>query len=300
MIKNYNILIDKNNRLEIPAITDEMGIVCKYSNLNMLIDHCFPWHWHPFLEINYVQSGSCLFQVGEDDYVLEEGNAIFINSNVMHLVGSPDPSRPSEELTLMFYAGFLAGRDNSVFDKNYISPVIQNMNFDRYLLLKGRDDALLAHVLHAIDLHRDEPFGYEMMVRNELSSLWLQLFQKQPEVTPLSHAALLNDSRIRTMMEYIQSNFAEKITLEDIARSGSVSVRECTRSFQRFTKMPPIEYLNYYRLREAARQLLQNRNSISFISESCGFSSPGYFCRIFKKAFDCTPREYQKLNVSRA
>ena len=63
------------------------------------------------------------------------------------------------------------------------------------------------------------------------------------------------------MIAYIQENFAEKITLEDIADSAAVSTRECLRCFKTSIHQSPMEYLIEYRIR-AAKKLLEKENQM--------------------------------------
>lgn len=99
------------------------------------------------------------------------------------------------------------------------------------------------------------------------------------------------------MMEFIETHYADKIMAEDIAGAAGISVRECTRCFSRVIGQPPIDYLNHFRIRQAAGMLVETDMSIGMISEKCGFISDSYFGKIFKAAMGCTPRDYRKGNT---
>ena len=102
--------------------------------------------------------------------------------------------------------------------------------------------------------------------------------------------------RIKTMMDFVQANCKEHLTLEDIAQSASISVRECTRCFRRCIDLSPIEYVVQCRVRLAARLLLETGKSMLEISEESGFSSASYFGKVFRQSMGCTPKEYRKAN----
>ena len=82
--------------------------------------------------------------------------------------------------------------------------------------------------------------------------------------------------------------------MQDIAASAGVSTRESARCFSRCIGVSPSEHLTQTRVRMAARELRETSSSIMEISEKCGFSSPGYFSKVFREITGQTPREYQK------
>ena len=74
---------------------------------------------------------------------------------------------------------------------------------------------------------------------------------------------------------------------------AAISVRECSRCFDRCIGVSPIQYLNNYRLHMAAEMLLSTKASILEISENCGFNSAAYFSKLFSEAMGCTPHQYR-------
>lgn len=96
------------------------------------------------------------------------------------------------------------------------------------------------------------------------------------------------------MIGFVEEHYGEKITLQEIAQSAGLGERECGRCFSRSIGMPPIEYLNRYRIRQAARLIVQTSDPIGQIAEQCGFSSDSYFGKMFREQMGCSPREYRK------
>lgn len=96
------------------------------------------------------------------------------------------------------------------------------------------------------------------------------------------------------MMSYIQQNYQNKISLEDIASSASVSKRECLRCFQISIHKTPFAYLMDYRIEMAEKLLKTTDLSVIDIALQTGFSNGAYFGMIFKKNCGITPGEYRK------
>jgi two-component system response regulator YesN len=97
------------------------------------------------------------------------------------------------------------------------------------------------------------------------------------------------------IMQYLHSNFSEKITLDDIARLTFFSPNYCENVFKRETGRSVIDYLLQIRIEEAKRLLAEDSLALSTVAEAVGFDDYNYFSRVFKKRTGYTPSEYKKL-----
>lgn len=293
MIYTSKLKTDLRSREILPGNFEENLFVCMKSSLDRYTHRCIPWHWHDSFEIDYVLQGELELRTAESVCTLRQGDMCFINPGIMHeYQGSGDGCII---YALLFDAHFLSGIYNSQIERKYILP-IRESGIDCYTFSADSERRLemARSLLNAIELMKTEPTGYEMLLRSELSRFWIDL---QLETKELCRGAeKLNPAdkdRIKKMLEYIHRNYAEKLTMDMIAASADISVRECTRCFSRCIGMPPNKYLNEYRIHVAAEMLLETDASILDISESCGFSSSSYFGKSFVDAIGCTPREYR-------
>ena len=110
----------------------------------------------------------------------------------------------------------------------------------------------------------------------------------------LVRVGILNAGKSADYAKSFYKNYADKISLSDIAEYGNVSISKCSRMFNLYTKHSPIDFLNLYRLEIASNLLRSTDQSISQISSSCGFDQQSYFNRMFKKEYGCTPLAYRK------
>jgi len=137
---------------------------------------------------------------------------------------------------------------------------------------------------------------YELIVRNELSAVFLILKQLAENDVPVSsNASLVQETRLRDILNFIHAHYAEKITLDDIAAASFISKSEVLRCFKNITGQSPIGYLKNYRLRNAAYMIQNTAYSINTICELCGFDDHSYFSKSFKEVYGCTPREYKHI-----
>lgn len=99
---------------------------------------------------------------------------------------------------------------------------------------------------------------------------------------------------IRAGIEYIESHYREKCTLNQIAEHADRSPIYFHDVFQDVMGMTPYEYIAKLRLDEAKRRLALTDEDPASIAEYCGFCSQSYFNFVFKKAEGITPLNFRR------
>lgn len=94
-------------------------------------------------------------------------------------------------------------------------------------------------------------------------------------------------------IQYINTNFRNDITLDDLSEVVHLNKSYLIRLFRRQTGLSPMEYLRDYRLSYAEHLLLNTNMSINEIAFSCGYNSPSFFSDQFKRKFAVTPKTYR-------
>ena len=251
-----------------------------------------PWHWHEALEINLVTSGKVKVYTTNQAQVFQAGEGFFTNSNILVSMENIQDCILDSHL---FHPVFLSGHFKSVFETKYLNPVTQNRNLDIICL---RDtDPVQKQVLRklqqlsGLQSHPDTEF----QTRNLLSEIWLLLLEVIRNTDSSSfQGGSKNQDRILTMIAFIQENYTQKLTLEDIADSAAVSTRECLRCFQSSIHQSPMDYLISYRIQVAKKMLETTDHSITEIALRCGFNSNSYFTKIFHRTYGKTPNAFRK------
>jgi len=252
-----------------------------------------PWHWHEELEAAYVKEGAMRLRIPARTYELKAGDCIILNTNIPHYAAA-DPWCELE--SLVFGPMLITGNEDSVFARKYLLPLTSCPSFGGYLIKSGESDAAAGDFLRAFEAIASDCPGNEFKVRNGLSGLCFYLYQQFEKEIVTGPVQLDQDSiRIRRMLDFIHQNFAADLTLSDISGSADIGERECLRCFQRTIQLSPMQYLLKYRVTQAAGLLHRNpQNSISEISAGCGFDSPSYFAKMFKRFYLCTPKDFRK------
>ena len=98
----------------------------------------------------------------------------------------------------------------------------------------------------------------------------------------------------RAVMAYLHQHFAEPVDREVLAQHFAVNERYLTRCFHQEMGIPPIAYLNRYRIRRACALLEGGDTTITDVAMMTGFSDSAYFARVFQRETGVTPSAYRR------
>lgn len=191
---------------------------------------------------------------------------------------------------------------NGIIYKKYISPFItssvQGVKIEDEVTL-GKN--IISQLLKLYQLSKDT-IGYELKVVSKLCSLWIETMQYINEQVDLkivsSTKGLKGADEIKSMLSYIHNNYHTNISIEKILKVAKISRSECFRCFKYYTSKTPIEYLNEYRLLQAAKLLKISQKPVMEISLSCGFDNQSYFGKLFKAKYGMSPLKYRYCRVT--
>lgn len=251
-------------------------------------------HWHAELEISYVVQGSVMTRINGTESLLHAGEAVFVNSNAFHMTQAVSTDTPAILYSIIFAPQFLASVTSDIFQK-YVSPYIYNTSCSCIWLQDFHDPKkkdIMSFIKYIIQLDEEKKDTYELQIHTALCQVWQQLisFESGYKGNELNSIQL---ERMRDMLTYLQLNYTESITINEIADAANISRSECFRCFQKVLRQKPFEYLINFRLEQAANLLLSSTKSISDIASSCGINHQSYFGQLFKEKYGCTPSEYR-------
>lgn len=104
---------------------------------------------------------------------------------------------------------------------------------------------------------------------------------------------------IAKICTYIINNLDSDLTVEGLAKHFYISQAKLTRLFRKQLGLTVNYYVNHKRI-ELGCVLLEKNMTVTEIAERCGFSSTGYFIRVFKQELGITPRKYRESIVADA
>lgn len=252
-----------------------------------------PWHWHEEIEAIVVREGQGQVQCGEETRLLKEGEGVFINANTLHSVKLIEEGCCRLH-SLVFSPDLLSGVPGSVFEQRYLRPLLRSSARAVFLCREvGWQREGLDAIEGAYEAYAAETFGWELKVRAELSLLWSAVAGHIPQ-TEAGTDDTGDIVRLKEMIGYLHKNYDRPILLEEVAAAASVSKRECLRCFQRTIGIAPMQYLQRFRIREAARLLAETDLPVTQIAVRCGFDNPSYFSLLFRRHTGRAPKEYRR------
>lgn len=249
-----------------------------------------PWHWHPALELFYIQRGTLVYETPAGQRSFAAGSGGLINANVLHGAYAT-PGEPVTQLIHLFEPSLLGGSLGGRIEQKYLLPITADASLELLAFEPGapQQDAILRKLKASFELPRDA-FGYELRLRAALSDLWLELLALP---RPEKRACAASDEACKAMMAFLHEHAAEPLHIAQIAAAGCCSEREVYRTFRTCLHTTPLNYLQNLRLQNACTQLVLSRRSVTEIAADCGFASLSYFGKVFRRAFGCTPAAYR-------
>jgi AraC family transcriptional regulator len=101
-------------------------------------------------------------------------------------------------------------------------------------------------------------------------------------------------SRINRVIDYIENNIYEELTLETLSRVANFSRFHFHRIFSTMVGETLNHFIQRVRVEKAAVQLVANpKKSITDIAFDCGFSGSAPFSRVFRETFNMSPSQWR-------
>lgn len=254
----------------------------------------FPWHWHDEVEFTLVVSGKIEYRVNESRFLLEAEQGLFCNSGSLHFGSMVEGD--CDYISITFHPRLLAGFEGSALGSKYIYPLTENGAVSSMLLLpqKAWHKKVLEELYVIYDLCREREPLYELHVQRNLLDVWTSLYA---ETAQQAEQANQDDpeklQRLRIILSYIHDNYAQHISLDDIARQVGLCKSECCRFFKRQMGASPFDYLLDYRVGRSLGYL-QDGASVAQAAEAVGFSDASYFSKVFRSRTGRSPSKYRK------
>lgn len=259
-----------------------------------------PTHTHEFLELVYTFSGTCTHKINDDTYQVSRGDLLLINFNQTH---SYEPQGEFIFCNILIQPGFLDQElihsinamdllGLSVFlDFSSDMQVIQP--FTRFI---GEDRSQMEQLINQmVQEFEQRNTGYLSMLRAMMTQLLILLFRRMRGSPPYSE--LLEQVGILSpqILQYIEENCAEKITLTELAKRSCYNPAYFSRIFKKCFGINFTDFVQEKRIEKAKQLLIHSKKSISEVALEVGYQDRKQFYAAFSKYNNGqTPGEYRK------
>ena len=210
-------------------------------------------------------------------------NAFDSTSVVSHINRNEDLRVADSTFVLATVDGRVAG---GFIEERFIQPLFSS-SVD-FAVLSPASASGLGEAIDALEVGRT---GFEAKVLSGLLDVLSSIVYEKEEMLHLADG--FQDSRLERMLDFMKSNLGRRLTLEQVASAGFVSLREASRLFERHLSSSPMKFFLSMRL-EKARSLLERGDlPMADICQQTGFESVSHFSTSFRKAYSVTPSEYR-------
>ncbi|WP_028044377.1 AraC family transcriptional regulator [Candidatus Stoquefichus massiliensis] len=141
--------------------------------------------------------------------------------------------------------------------------------------------------------HYKLSYSNEMFIQGEFFRL-LSYLMKSANLTYKEENHQSDNSYVQKSLEYIQNNYQNVITVQEIADYLSINRSYLTTLFKQFLHLSPQEFIKRYRMNQAEELLVNSDLTINQISFSCGYANQLSFSKAFRQYHDISPKEYRK------
>lgn len=129
---------------------------------------------------------------------------------------------------------------------------------------------------------------------DRLDSLFIRLLEEVKLSMLQMNDAQVKDAMIYELISYLNAHFMEDITLDDVCRKFSISLRTLYRRWQKCFDHTPAEFLLNKRLNYAGHLLESSDLNIQEIAWKCGFGNTQYFSQCYRRKFGMSPSSRRK------
>ncbi len=248
------------------------------------------WHYHPEIELVYVQEGSSKRHIGNHISYFNNGDLILLGPNLPHYGFTERLSGKRSEIVVQLKKDFLG---NDFFEKPELKAIDQL--FERAtsgLTFSGNTRETVGKKLDGLE--NEIPF-------NRLMGL-LEIFQilahsEEFKVLNVSGPSLLvkrtDNEKIEKVYDYVRDHFKDQISLDEISALVAMEVPSFCRYFKRVTGKTFTAFVNDFRIVHACKLLSETNYSVSEICFESGFNNFSHFNRLFKMTTHTTPLAYR-------
>lgn len=248
---------------------------------------------HNFCELLYVDKGSLSIYAENYSGRLAENQMIIHRPNELHSLATSDTIAPH-----VIIIGFECSSEQLMpFSKKPVTLSSEQTKMLAKIMQEGMNIYEPPYDVPNtgyMPKRAEYPFGADQLIKIGLEAFLIGLVRSIQSKTGKALQGMTENGSIQAVRQYIQENYRTRITLANLCFLFGMNKTTLCRSFKETFGTTILNYINELKIREAKVYLLQGELSITEISDTLGFSSVHYFCRLFKQYTQLSPTEYAK------
>lgn len=257
-------------------------------------------HWHYYMEIIYMRSGTAKMTCNEKKYEITAGDMIIFHPKTVHGISA-------DNIKDLSYDVFKFDIGKVGFSSEY-APRLRSIfksaeTLDKRIIFTGTEteDFDCARIFNeCIDESNSQEYGYDAIVKSNIFKLLMQVirtwqregFQINTEIFSAG-----DEYSIDSITEYIDSHTSENLKVFELAKKCGMSYSYFAKSFHQIYGKSCKEYIEGIRIYKAELLLLFTDFDLNYISQETGFSDCSHLIKSFKALRGETPARYRRKAV---
>ena len=245
---------------------------------------------HPFRELIYIDSGT--MDVSADNFsgTLHSKQLIIHRADEPHSLSCPQDKAPN-----VIIIGFECDCEKlDVFANGAYTLSNELIKMLTEVIKEGRSVFLPPYDIPGqrdMKKRDDFPFGADQLLKMKFEMFLIELI-RYTESSPRTYQSAETNSKNEEIFSYINQNFTEKITLDDLCFLFNTNKTTVCKAFREVYGESAITYINRLRIKRAKELLRDGELNLTEIATAVGYSSIHYFSRVFKSYEGLSPKEY--------
>ena len=271
-----------------------------YSGENeFYMDRCRPPimeepHWHPQIEINVMHNCDATYKFRDQTFIVKRNQMAVFWGAVPHQVTDVNIYENDYNMTWIYVSleKFMTWNlPQHIINVLIQGKIIVNPQYEM-------DSNIFTQWLN--DFRKNDDALHQQMYQEvELRMCRLSLMGINEQISTGYKRSMSSIRHIEAMISYIAQNYANEISVEDIASAAGLHPNYAMNLFRELIGTTLNVYLNRHRLAHAQTALLNTNQKISSIALDCGFKSLSRFYDVFSKTFQYSPGAYRRLHKLR-
>lgn len=266
--------------------------------------------WHDYDELIYFQEGEFQLYLNLKEKLIKEESLYFIPRGCFHRLYATSDKAVQHSLCFRledfsfsegdfleqdFFGPLRNGfrffpEDISLNDMGFIEAVQSFSRMVQYFHKHGTNDKSI----EASKKYSLRGLAQHMYVRAEM----LHLFATMESMGLIRDKSPLEEERktelLKNCILFMEEHYRERLYIHDLSSLCQLNEQYFTRFFGNHVGIPPLEYLNRYRVKMATELMVHTEKKIIDIAKNTGFHNQGNFIKTFKTIMGETPNQYRK------
>ncbi|UYZ38713.1 AraC family transcriptional regulator [Clostridium beijerinckii] len=245
----------------------------------------FPNHFHDYYVIGFIENGKRYLSCKNKQYIIETGDLIVFNPGDIHTCEQID-DRALDYRCINIKKDVMKKITFEITGKEYLP------NFMEFVLFRNELTSSLKE-LHLMIMEEEKNLKKEELFLFIIEQLIREYSNPVSEMTIQEASA-----EIKTVCDYLENNYMENITLNQLSNLTGLSKYYLLHSFTKQKGISPYNYLQTIRIGKAKKMLEQGIAPID-VAFKTGFTDQSHFTNFFKKLIGLTPKQYMNIFINR-